>query len=126
THLLGDPLPARADPRARGAELAIEASGPVDRAEETGERDDAPAEVDLARAPERGDNLVKRQDRVDVSGRPRHARPQPGQRLTAAGTQGVVGRVGRRPACGERGNYVEFSPPRPRLSTPGVNGSSGS
>src|SRR5436309_7959154 len=73
-----NPLPARAHARRRGAERAIEAGGAVDGADDRGDGDHPDADVALADAPERRDDLVEWQDQVEVAGPARCARSQPG------------------------------------------------
>ena len=65
---LGDPLPALARLRG-GAEVAVEiALAAVDGADDRLERDHPDAEVLLARAAERGDDLLEREHERDVVG----------------------------------------------------------
>ena len=65
---LRDPLPARAQPRARGAEGAVEVLRAVDGADDRVEGDRLQPEVVLADAPERVDDLLEREDVADVVG----------------------------------------------------------
>ena len=95
-HRGGDPLPARADLRRRGAEVAVKALHPVDGPDDCVERDDRQADVALLHAPERGDDLVERQDVVDVARLAAQPAPQPRQRQPPTGTQEVVLCVGAR------------------------------
>ena len=83
---VGDPLPARADARGRRAELAVEAAvrPAVDRAQDRVELDRLQPDVALLDPPERVDDLLERQDDVDVArvaaqpaGELRHDLPAP-------------------------------------------------
>ena len=65
----GDALPASAQLRRHGPELAVElADAPVDAADDRVERDRLHAEVVLGAAPERRDDLLEREHRRDVVG----------------------------------------------------------
>ena len=65
---LGDPLPARAQPRAGGAEGAVELLRAVDGADDRVELDRPQAEVVLGDEPERLHDLLEGQDVADVVG----------------------------------------------------------
>ena len=65
---LGDPLPAGPQPRARGAEGAVELLRAVDGPDDRVERDGLEAEVVLGHAPERLDDLLEGEDVADVVG----------------------------------------------------------
>ena len=67
-HGVGDPLPARPHARGGGTELAIEALGAVDGAEDRVQRHGAQPDVGLLEVAERGHHLVVGQDDVDVAG----------------------------------------------------------
>ena len=61
-----DPLPARPQSLRGGAEAAIEVRRAVDGPHDVVELDDIEAAIDLARPPERVDDLLEREDHRDV------------------------------------------------------------
>jgi hypothetical protein len=85
-----DALPARAQPRRRRPEPAVEVGRAVDGADDRVERHDLQPAVDLPGAPERVGDLLERQDLPDVAG----LAPQPpgdvGQHARAAGAREVA------------------------------------
>jgi hypothetical protein len=95
-HGLGDAFPPPAGQAAGGGEVAVEAALAVDRPDDRVERHRPQAERALADPPELGDDLVERQDEVDVARAAADRPAEPAQRLAPAGAQEVVRRVGGR------------------------------
>ncbi len=90
----GQPLPALPDPARGGPEPAVEVPGGVHGAHHGVQLDHLQAQLALAGHPERGDDLVERQDEVDVVRFPAQPLRQPGQHLPPPGTLEVVLHVG--------------------------------
>src|SRR5947209_9927817 len=100
----GDALPARAHPRRGRPELAVEAAAAVDGADDRVERDRVQAEVALAHASQRGDDLVEGEDHVDVPALAGQEAGEPGDGLPAARAQEVVLGVDGVEAGAQRGH----------------------
>ena len=90
-----DALPALADPRRGGAEVAVELARAVDGPDDRVELDQLLAEPPLADAAERADDLLEREDVVHVVG-PAQARGQAREGAPAARAAEVVLSVGAR------------------------------
>ena len=90
---LRDPLPARPQARAGGAEGAVELLRAVDGADDRVERDALEAEVVLGDAAERLDDLLERQDVADVVGLEAQPPPEVGEHPRSPRAGEVVLRV---------------------------------
>ena len=90
----GQPLPPLPDPPAGGPEPAVEVLARVEGAHDRVQPDGLQAEPPLAAHPQGGDDLVERQDEVDVIRPAAEPLGEPGQRLPTPGTQEVVLDVG--------------------------------
>ena len=103
----GQPLPALPDPAGGGPEPAVEVPGGVHGAHHGVELDHLQAQLALAGHPERGHDLVERQDEVDVVRFPAQPLGQPGQHLAPPGTLEVVLHVGpgKPGISGHRGSH---------------------
>jgi hypothetical protein len=97
-----DALPARPHLRGRGAEVAVKALHPVDGPDDGVQRHDALAHEALLHAAQRADDLLERQDVVDVARLAPQPSPQPRQGEPAACSQEVVLGVGSRQTGGAR------------------------
>jgi len=114
-HRVGDALPARADVDRRRAELAVEARRAVHRSVDRVQRDRLQPDVALLDAPERGDDLLEGQDRVDVAGAASQPPAERRHDLPATRALEVVLRVLGRKAGVEPGHSRRHTRRRGRL-----------
>jgi hypothetical protein len=76
-----DPLPALAKPVRRGPEAAVEVGGAIDAPDDAAKLDRLQPDPSLTRPAEGGDDLVERQDQIDVVGLAAQPPREPRQHL---------------------------------------------